>query len=159
MQFLVWLQSRPIAVWVGESQSLFAYPGVLLLHTIGLAMVVGPSVVLNLRLLGVGRRIPLATLKNVFPLMWVGFAINASSGIVLFAAAAELTGVKPVFYVKLGLILLAMITVTRIRRSVFGNPLMPDPDAPIPAIVKILAGTLLILWGAAITAGRYTAYL
>ena len=156
---MAWLQSRPLSVWVGTSQSLFAYPGVLLLHTIGLALVVGPSVLINLRLLGVGRQVPLATLKNAFPLMWVGFSINAASGAVLFAAAAEFTGVKPIFYVKLGLIFLAMITLIRIRRSAFGGRTMPHPDAPIPMRVKSLAVALLILWAAAITAGRYTAYL
>jgi hypothetical protein len=43
MALLAWLQSTTIAVWVAESHSLLAYPTVLFLHTVGLAVVVGAS--------------------------------------------------------------------------------------------------------------------
>ena len=157
MDFLVWLQSRPLAIWVAESTSLFAYPTFLLFHTIGLAVVVGANVVLDLRVLGAGRRIPLDTLRTVFTPLWAGFALNATSGGVLFAASAEFTGVKPIFYVKLGSILAAMIVMGLIRRSVFGASRLPD--SPMPTAAKALALVSLLLWAAAITAGRYTAYM
>ena len=157
MDFLVWLQSRPLAIWVGESTSIFAYPTFLLFHTIGLAVVVGANVVLDLRVLGAGRRIPLETLRKIFAPMWVGFALNAASGAVLFSAAAEFTGVKPIFYVKLGLILAAMIVMSLIRRFVFGAS--HTPDRPIPRTAQGLALASLLLWAGAITAGRYTAYM
>ena len=57
-----------------------------MLHTVGLALVVGPNAVLDLRLLGAGRGMPLAALRNVFRVMWIGFAINASTGLVLFVS-------------------------------------------------------------------------
>ena len=157
MDFLVWLQSRPVAIWVAESTSLFAYPTFLLFHTIGLAVVVGANVVLDLRVLGAGRHIPLDTLRTIFAPMWIGFALNAVSGAVLFAAAAEFTGVKPIFYVKLGLILAAMIVMSLIRRFVFGA--LRGPDKPIPRAAQGLALASLLLWAGAITAGRYTAYM
>jgi hypothetical protein len=157
MDFLVWLQSLPLAIWVAESTSLFAYPTFLLFHTIGLAVVTGTNVVLDLRVLGAGRHIPLDTLRKIFAPMWVGFALSATSGGVLFAAAAEWTGVKPIFYVKLGSILAAMIVMSLIRRSVFGAARMPD--SPISNTAKALALVSLLLWVGAITAGRYTAYM
>ena len=157
MELLVWLQSRPLAVWVAESTSLFAYPTFLLFHTIGLAVVVGANVVLDLRVLGAGRQIPLEALRKIFVPMWVGFALNAASGGVLFAASAEFTGVKPIFYVKLGSILAAMIVMSLIRRSVFGAS--RTPDSPTPDTAKALALVSLLLWAGAITAGRYTAYM
>ena len=153
----MWLQSRPLAVWVAESTSLFAYPTFLLFHTIGLAVVVGANVVLDLRVLGAGRQIPLEALRKIFVPMWVGFALNAASGGVLFAASAEFTGVKPIFYVKLGSILAAMIVMSLIRRSVFGAS--RTPDSPTPDTAKALALVSLLLWAGAITAGRYTAYM
>ena len=157
MDLLVWLQSRPLAIWVAESTSIFAYPTFLLFHTIGLAIVVGSNVVLDLRVLGAGRRIPLETLRKIFGPMWVGFAVNATSGAVLFAASAEFTGVKPIFYVKLGFILAAMIVMSLIRRFVFGASRIPD--SPIPRTAQGLALASLLLWAGAITAGRYTAYM
>jgi hypothetical protein len=65
--------------------------------------------------------------------------------------------VKPIFYVKLGSILAAMIVMSLIRRSVFGAARMPD--SPISNTAKALALVSLLLWVGAITAGRYTAYM
>ena len=157
MQFLEWLQRSSVAVWVGESPSLWAYPPILTLHTVGLALVVGSNAVLDLRLLGAGRRIPLAALESVFRPLWIGFAINAVTGLALFVAAAEFTGTKPIFYVKLGFGFLGLATARLLRRVVFGN--RAALDGPIPLGTKILAASSLILWAAAITAGRYTAYV
>jgi hypothetical protein len=156
MEFLVWLQASAFARWVGESDSIWAYPAILTLHTIGLALVVGPNVVLDFRLLGLGREAPIGALENVFRPMWIGFAINAASGVALFVSQAEFIGIKPIFYVKLGLIALGLVTVLMIRQLVFKT--RAALDAPVSAGVKVLAATSLIVWAAAIAAGRYTAY-
>jgi hypothetical protein len=89
--------------------------------------------------------------------MWIGFVINAASGVALFAAAAADTGIKPVFYIKLSLILLALLTARRIRRVVFGN--QAAPDSPVPPQARILAATSLVLWTGAIVASRLMAYI
>lgn len=157
MAFLEWLQRSDLAIWVGESPSLWAYPTILTLHTVGLALVVGTNAVINLRLLGAGRRIPLAPLKTLYIPMLVGFGINALTGVALFVAAAEFTGIKPIFYVKLGFVFLGLGTSVMIRRAVFGD--QAALDRPIVLGTKILAVTSSIFWVAAITAGRYTAYI
>ena len=157
MAFLEWLQRSDLSIWVGESPSLWAYPTILTLHTVGLALVVGTNTVINLRLLGAGRRIPLEPLKTLYIPMLVGFGINALTGVALFVAAAEFTGTKPIFYAKLGFVFLGLGTAVAIRRAVFGN--QEVLNRPIVLGTKILAVTSLILWVAAITAGRYTAYI
>jgi hypothetical protein len=80
-EFLLRLQESDFGVWVSSAPTLLAYPTILMLHTVGLAMVVGPAAVLDLRLLGVGNRLPLSALSGVFRVMWIGFAINASTGL------------------------------------------------------------------------------
>ena len=64
--FLGWLESTGLATWTRESPSLWAYPTILTLHTVGLAVVVGGSSVIALRLLGAGSRIPLTTLGSLY---------------------------------------------------------------------------------------------
>lgn len=159
VQFLEWLQRSAFAVWVGESPSIWAYPTILTLHTVGLALVVGSNAVLDLRLLGAGRRIPLAALESVFRPLWIGFAINAPTGVALFVASAEFTGTKPIFYVKLGFVFLGLGTARLLQRVVYGHRDHVALDGPIPIGTKVLAACSLILWAAAITAGRYTAYV
>ncbi len=50
MAFFTWLQDTPFAHWVASDPSLLAYPTILTLHTVGMAIVVGTCVVMDLRL-------------------------------------------------------------------------------------------------------------
>jgi hypothetical protein len=154
MPLLVWLQQTAIARWVGESPSLLAYPTILTLHTVGLGIVVGANAIVALRVLGAAARVPVPTLAALYRPMWLGFALNAITGALLFMAGAEFTGVKPLFYVKLALIALALVLAVRIRRFVDR-----EPEGEFTPRAKALAIVSLILWTAAIFAGRYTAYV
>jgi hypothetical protein len=51
--FLLWIQHLPVFTGIAESESVWAYPTVLMLHTVGLGWLVGLNTVVNLRLLGV----------------------------------------------------------------------------------------------------------
>ena len=154
--FLLRLQESSFGVWVSSAPTIFAYPTILMLHTVGLAMVVGPAWVLDVRLLGYGARLPVETLRGAFRIMWIGFFINASTGIMLFISEADDKGMKWIFWVKLLAIALALIVTSRLRRVVFGGGVAPDVAPPT---AKSLARASLVLWLAAITAGRLMAYV
>ncbi len=155
-EFLLRLQESDFGVWVSSAPTLLAYPTILMLHTVGLAMIVGPAWVLDLRLLGYGARLPVETLRGAFRVMWIGFFINASTGIALFVSEADDKGLKWIFWVKLASIALALIVTTRLRRAVFGSAVAADIAPPG---VRGLAKASLALWLAAITAGRLMAYV
>ena len=154
--FLLRLQESSFGVWVSSAPTLFAYPTILMLHTVGLAMVVGPAWVLDVRLLGYGARLPVETLRGVFRVMWIGFFINASTGIALFISEADDKGLKWIFWVKLASIALALFVTTRLRRQVFN--VAPATDVATPR-ARSLAKASLLLWLVAITAGRLMAYI
>ena len=157
MNLLMRLEESGLSTWLRESQSIMAFPFVLALHTFGLGLVVGCTVVVNLRLLGGASHIPLKPLEKFFSIMWIGFAVNAVSGVMLFAKEATTVSISVVFWVKMTLIALAMWVVTRIRARVFDDPQI---DAhPVSADVKRLALASILLWAAAITAGRLLAYV
>ena len=82
------IENSDFSTWLRESNTIWAYPMVLTLHTVGLALLVGANATLDLRLLGFGRRIPLSVMEQSFRVMWIGFWINAVSGVLLFAADA-----------------------------------------------------------------------
>jgi hypothetical protein len=154
MPFLVWLQDSSIGQWVGGADTIWAYPTILALHTVGLGVVVGANVLIGLRLLGAAPKVPLPALGVLYRPMWIGFVLNAITGALLFAAGAEFTGVKPIFYLKLTLILVALVVTVRLKRAVLGG------GGPLPAAgARTWAVVSLILWTAAIFAGRYTAYV
>ena len=119
MDFLTRLQESDFAAWVASSPSLLAYPSILTLHTVGMAIVVGTCVVMDLRILGVAADVPLSALRRAPRLVWSGFLINAATGIALFTTDAEHKAMQTVFYVKLALILLALVAYARLRALVF----------------------------------------
>jgi hypothetical protein len=153
-----WLEGTALATWVRESPSLWAYPTILTLHTVGLGIVVGASAVVDLRLLGFGRELRIGGLAPLFPLMAWAFVVNTLSGLLLFIADAGIKSGQWIFYVKLALIFVALWVTFATRRIVLDNPL-PGRDDHIPGNGTTLALASMVLWAAAITAGRFMAYI
>jgi hypothetical protein len=139
-----------------DSPNVFLYPTILAFHTLGLAFFVGISSAIALRILGVAPGLPLAPFRKFYPVMWLGFFFNAVSGLLLLVIepAKFLTMVD--FYVKLLAIVAAVYCNRLLYVRRFRNPV--NAEAPLLASERFLAGTILFLWGVAITAGRLTAY-
>lgn len=151
MEFLSWVENLPFSTWVRETGSIFGYALILTFHTFGLAMLMGISFTFDLRLLGFAAEAPIAPYERLFPYLWLGFWLNAISGIILLMADASTKMVNPVFYVKMILIALAMWNVTIIHKRLRGGTL--------PSNAKTLAWISILLWIGATTAGRLMAYL
>jgi hypothetical protein len=154
---IAWVEGTALAAWVRESPSIWAYPTVLALHTVGLAIVVGASTVVDVRLLGFAPRIRVGALAPLFPLLWAGFALNAATGLLLFIADATTKSHQPVFYVKLVLIAFALWFTLGARNAVVADRASIAPTLQ-PGGTRI-AGLSLLLWAGAIAAGRLMAYL
>ena len=152
------IEGSSVSTWLRESNTIWAYPLVLTLHTVGLALLVGANTTLDLRLLGFGRRIPLSVMQQSFRVMWAGFWINAISGAFLFAADATTKGSTRLFALKLGLVLLGVIVIVATRRTVFVEGIDVD-GISVSGLAKTLAVLSLLIWVTAITAGRLMAYV
>ena len=152
--FFVWLEATSLSTWLRESPSLWAFPFVLILHTVGLAFFVGTNVAWDVRVLGFSLGIPLEALRRYFLVMWAGFWINAFSGVLLLIAYPTKALTNPLFYAKLALIAFGIVLAFRIRREVSG--LAARADAPPTA--RMLAAVSLVCWIAVIFAGRLLAY-
>jgi hypothetical protein len=157
MDFLMRVEATGLSTWVRESPSVWAFPTVLALHTLGLGLVVGGSAILSLRVLGSASRMPLTPLEKLYPIIWFGFTVNAISGVLLLMKAATTAGISGLFWTKIGIIVLAMIVIVRMRAAVFGGT---DAETrPISGSAKALALASIVLWTAAIIAGRLLAYV
>jgi hypothetical protein len=151
------IEGGALATWTRESPSIWAYPTILTLHTLGLAVLVGASAVIDVRLLGFATRIPVASLRQLFPVMWWAFALNFTTGVLLFMANATTKGVQRVFYVKLALIALATLVAWMIARRLRRQG--ESTDGAARPLLQPLAVLSLVLWTGAIIAGRLLAYL
>ena len=81
-----WIESSALSVWTRESASLIAYPAILSAHAIGMALAAGINAAIALRLLGAASEIPAAELRRYAGVAWIGFVINAVSGMLLLIA-------------------------------------------------------------------------
>src|ERR687891_800408 len=105
----IWLEATPLSVWLRESPSIMVFPFVLILHTVGLAFLVGANVAFDARVLGLASGVPLLSMRRYYRSMWAGFWVNAFSGILLLVAYPTKALTNPVFYMKLSLIAAALM--------------------------------------------------
>ena len=153
--FLQTIEDSSFSTWLRESESPFGFYFVLLFHTFGLALLVGANALVDFRLLGFFPSIPLAPLKRFFRIMWIGFGINATTGVLLLTAYPTKALTNPVFYTKLTMIGSAIWILTKLRNEVFGGTVT---ERDMMARGATLAKWSLVLWVGAISAGRLLAY-
>lgn len=155
--FLTTLEELKFSIWVRESGSIWAYPTILFTHTIGMAMVAGLSAAIDLRLLGFASKVAIRPLERLYPLIWLGFALNLVSGSILLVADATTKLTNPDFYVKMVFVFGGVALLAVMRNRIFRSVAL-DKE-PLPASAKRLAFLSLVCWVGAVTAGRLLAYL
>ena len=154
--FFRWLEATPLSIWTRESTSVLAFPAILSAHAIGMGLAAGVSGAIALRLLGAAQAIPAGLLRSFVPVLWIGFWVNASSGVLLLVAYPTKALTNPLFYVKLACIALAMTTFVAIRRRLEVHA--PASNAVATGSLRWLALVSLVAWVSAIFAGRLLAY-
>lgn len=148
------IQQSSFGAWARGSA--WAYPAANLLHLLGLVLILGGIGLLDLRIIGLFRALPIAVLSRaVTPLAVVGILAMIASGAVMFAADAQSLAVAPIFRWKLILVLIALANAVAFRLA-WNWRLSGWADAPMAA--RAMAAASLILWLAVAAAGRLIAY-
>jgi hypothetical protein len=131
-----------------ESPSVWAFPTILTLHTAGMAVLVGASWLLDLRLLGLtSRNTPLSAFRWVFPTIAIGLIVNLVTGV---------WGVAVPFFVKMLLVVISVVLLLPIRKYTLASN---GGSVEVGGNVRLLAIASILAWAAAVTAGRMLAYL
>jgi hypothetical protein len=152
----LWIEGLSLSVWLREATTFWAFPFVLILHTVGLAFLVGVNVAIDIRALGGMPGVPLISLWRYYRWMWAGFWVNAFSGVLLLMAYPTKALTNPLFYVKLSFIAAGLIIAKIIRRRLMRGDVAADVAAPAP--LRLLAAASLLIWVVSITTGRLLAY-
>ena len=152
------LEVSALAIWVGES--LWGYPIMLGMHAVGLAIVVGIFLMLDLRILGFNKGVAYSSFIGLFKLAWAGLAINAMSGFALFSSQATVFIENTPFLIKISCIVIGVFCSVLILRQLNKHADAFDSSAVKPAgRLTLLAGISVLCWIGAIIAGRLIAYL
>jgi uncharacterized membrane protein len=150
-----WLEARSLASFV--SSYTWVWPASETLHFIGLCLVMGVVLLVNLRMLGMMKNIPFSALHRLLPWAIVGFAINTVTGFLFFVAAADQYTLNIAFYWKMGFIFLAGLNVLYL--TVFDGPWAVGRGDDASAGDKAMAASALFLWFGVICWGRLLPFL
>ena len=157
MGLITWIENTGLAEYIRVAA--FGYPAMIMLHSLGLAIMVGLSVVLSLRVLGLFAGIPLGSLYKLLKVAWVGFIVNFISGGSLFAANATAFIVDKTFLIKMAMVVLGAICVA-VMQSMIKTALVSGKGAEAPSgNLKIVAGISMVAWTIGMIMGRLIAYL
>jgi hypothetical protein len=151
------LEHNAFSQWVTNSPSAWAFPTLLFLHTTGMSIVAGGSAIIDLVLLGSWPTLPVKPLERLYPVIWVGFWMNAITGTVMLCADATAKLSSLDFYLKMIFVFAGVYVLHAMRKTVFADPQLDK--GPVPRSAKLWAWASLFCWFAAITAGRLLAYV
>ena len=142
---------------------LWLYPSVEIVHIAGIALLFGSIAVLDLRLLGLSRSIPVRRLaRHVLPLSAGSFALIVPSGLMMFTAHASEFIQSGVFVVKMCLIMAAGLNAALFHALVYRTADVWDAEEmrnlPPPPSARLSAALSLALWLGVLACGRLLAY-
>ena len=157
MEILTWLEGTAIADAIRTS--IWMYPALESAHYIGLSFLIGGIMLIDLRLLGVAKSLPMGSMIGLLPWVWAGFLINAVSGTLIFIYGATNFGPNGAFQLKMALIVLAGINALLFTLIAARSGPEWIASGRVPGSVKTIATASLVLWVSVATTGRWMAYI
>jgi hypothetical protein len=150
----VGLSASTASFVVGET---WVWPASETLHFIGLCLVFGVILLVNLRMLGMMKSVSVAALHRLLPWAIVGFGINAITGMLFFIGAPQQYTQNVAFYWKIVLMLLAGGNVLYL--TVFDRVRAVGPGDDAPLTDKVIAASAIFLWIGVIYCGRMLPFI
>lgn len=155
---LLWLEASWLSQLVNDSTWMF--PALETLHFIGLILLIGSLLVVDVRLLGFARAIPVNSVMIFLPWSLVGFAINLVTGTMFFVSDPTTYYPNTAFRLKMLAVLLAGLNAIWFKRTIHPQLVASDCDPRVlPANTQLIAGLSLALWFSVIVFGRLIPYL
>ena len=156
-QFWTWLESLPIAVHIAET---WWFPLLESFHVVGIAMVFGSLLMVDLRLLGfAGRGYAMSRMsKEMLPWTWAAFGLSLITGLGLFSTRAEHYASNIAFQLKMLALLFAGINMLALHFGVYKKVSDWETAAP-PTSAKLAGGLSLFFWISVMLTGRWIGHL
>lgn len=151
---LEWLQQTSLAIWIRDS--LFAFPLIESTHVVGLTLVFGTIVIVDLRLLGLAstNRSFQRIAADLLTWTWVAFLVSATTGALMFITNASVYYHNAYFRAKMALLLLAAVNMLVFELTTRRQVASWDRNASAPPLGRAIAAVSLVIWLGVIVAGR-----
>ena len=137
--------------------STWIYPIANLTHILGLALLVGSILLLDLRILGIGRSVSIDALSRLTtPFSVLGICLMLASGNVLFSADAAALATNPIFRLKMAILAVALANAVLFR--LIWQRRIVEWNGAVPGFAKLQAALSGIAWLSVGSSGRLIAY-
>jgi hypothetical protein len=159
MSFCKWLEHTSVGTHVRES--LWLFPTIETLHLFGIVLLVGSTSALDLRLLGLSLRDQSVSkvAARLLPWAWVGFAVQITTGLLLFSSEAVKCYTNIAFRMKMLIILLAGVNALVFHWTAYRSVEKWDDAATTPIAAKFAGSFSILLWFGIVAAGRWIGFI
>ncbi len=144
----------------GIRNSLYLFPLIESVHVIGLTMVFGTILIIDLRLLGLAstRRPFTAIASDVLTWTWLAFAVTATTGALMFITNAGTYYHNVYFRTKMALLVLSGINVLAFELTARRSVHRWDRNPAAPAAGRTIAAVSLVVWISVIFLVRWVGF-
>lgn len=142
-------------------ESTWLYPAIETIHLLGMAVLFGSIVLVDLRLMGIGRDIdPQRLFRFAIPLTLAGFLLAGASGFMLFLTEASTFIASRLFVLKISLIFMLVCNAASVHLRI-KQDIRPYRDGgdEFPPLIRLQAVLSMLGWAAVLAMGRWLAYL
>jgi len=154
---LEYLEGTDFSAWIRSE--LWGWPLALTVHALGTALVVGFVIIIGLRLLGLFEAIPYTSLQRLFPVIWVGLALQLLSGVILWMAKPTRYVADGAFVLKVLLIVVGVALTLSFYGLVKREAASWEAKGAISSRALTFVAATLLVWCTVVIAGRLTGYL
>ena len=153
-----WLEASALATAIRNSLYLFAL--IESFHVVGVSIVVGTVLVIDLRLLGLAssRRPFTVMASDIFRWTWLAFALAVATGVLMFVTNATSYYVNTYFRAKMAMLVLAGINMAAFELTARRSVAAWDRDPAAPPAGKRVAVLSLAIWVVVVFLGRWVGF-
>jgi len=137
----------------------WTWPALETLHFLGLCLLIGAVLIMDLRLIGFQRVIPMSAVHGLMPVAIIGFAINLITGVGFLFGDPHLYVINYAFWLKMVLVLLAGLNFLVFLFKVEPSLATLGPGEATPMSAKAVGAASLVFWFGVLTFGRLLPYL
>ncbi len=155
--FAMSIVDGPLNQWVHSI--VWLWPFMEIIHFIGLSLLLGGLIVIDLRMAGHFKALNPAATHKLLPLVFIGFGLNLMTGVLFFYGDPMRYSVNIGFQIKMVLVVLAGLNALLYYWKI--NPVMHtwDAKAESPPIAKLVAYASLATWTGVLVCGRLIPYV
>ncbi len=151
------LETSIINTWI--MSSLWAWPIMEILHFIGLSILLGSLLVIDLRLMGIFRKIHIEMIHSFLPLVFIGFFINFITGILFVIGDPARYTANIGFWVKMCLVILALMNAIWFKLKISPKLSSWPPYGDTTYLSKFVGCFSLVTWFGVLLLGRLIPYI